>query len=437
VAVSALPGATLQWHKNGAPITGATHSILSFSSIATSDAGTYRVVATNPLGSVTSDDATLTIGSPPVITEQPVSQSVTQKSNVTFTVAASGTPAPTFQWKKNGVVISGATSSSFTLKAVNKGDTGDYSVDVRNSIGWVTSQRAALVVANQGGKSLADGENPDSGSADSSINTTGLVNLSVRANAGTGNDGLIVGFVIEGATTKPVLVRGVGPTLRDFGLTGVVADPQLALYSGTTITASNDNWGANENAALIAGTSARVGAFSLASEAVDSALMATLNTGAYTVQLSGKDSTSGTALVEVYDAAATGMTKLVNLSVRAHIGTASEAPNVGFVIAGTSPRRVMIRAVGPSLATFGVTGAIADPQLELFRGATPIEQNDNWGGGSFLSTTFAQVGAFGFSDNASRDAVLLTTLEPGAYTVVITGVNGATGIGLVEVYDMP
>jgi hypothetical protein len=164
--------------------------------------------------------------------------------------------------------------------------------------------------------------------------------------------------------------------------------------------------------------------------------MATLNTGAYTVQLNGKEST-GVALVEVYDAAANGFARLVNLSVRAQIGEGSEAPNVGFVIAGTGPRRVMIRAVGPSLEAFGVTDAIRDPQIELFRGATRIDQNDNWDGSDTLSATFALVGAFGFADNSSRDAVLLTTLDPGAYTVVISGMNGAKGIGLVELYDVP
>jgi hypothetical protein len=265
---------------------------------------------------------------------------------------------------------------------------------------------------------------------------SGLVNLSVRANAGTGADGLIVGFVINGSSSKSVLVRGVGPTLRDFGVTGALSDPQLSLYSGALMTASNDDWSANENAIQIAGTSVRVGAFGLADQTSDSALMATLENGAYTVQLSGKGSASGVALVEVYDAASSGSGQLVNLSVRAYVG-GSEVPNVGFVVAGNTPRKVMIRAVGPALGAFGVTDSISDPQLELFRGSTRVDQNDNWGGSATLSSTFAQVGAFGLSDTASQDAALVTTLEPGAYTVVVTGVNGSKGVGLVEVYDVP
>jgi hypothetical protein len=181
----------------------------------------------------------------------------------------------------------------------------------------------------------------------------------------------------------------------------------------------------------------RVGAFSLADRTSDSALMATLVNGAYTVQLSGKDSSSGVALVEVYDAASTGLSKLVNLSVRAYVGGGSEVPNVGFVVSGSASRKIMIRAVGPTLGAFGVTDSISDPQLELFRGSTRVDQNDNWGGSATLSSTFAEVGAFGFADATSRDAVLVTILEPGAYTVVVSGVNGAKGTGLVEVYDVP
>ena len=112
-----------------------------------------------------------------------------------------------------------------------------------------------------------------------------------------------------------------------------------------------------------------------------------------------------------------------------------DAPNVGFVVAGTAPRRVMIRAVGPTLRDFGVADSISDPQLELFRGVTRIDHNDNWGEAK-LSTLFAEVGAFALAGKASRDAVLQVSLAPGAYTVVVTGVNGSQGTGLVEVYDL-
>jgi hypothetical protein len=243
--------------------------------------------------------------------------------------------------------------------------------------------------------------------------------------------------VIDGAQAKPVLVRGVGPTLRQFGVSGALLDPQLALYSGATVAAANDDWGSNENVAQIVGASARVGAFGLVDQASDSALMASLAQGAYTVQLTGKETSTGVALVEVYDAASNNDAQLVNLSVRTYIASGSDAPNVGFVIAGPTPRRLLIRAVGPTLGNFGVNDAVSDPQLELFRGNVRIDHNDNWGGGTSFGDTFAQVGAFGFAEASSKDAVIVTTLEPGAYTVVVSGVKGAKGIGLVEVYDAP
>ena len=445
VVVTAIPGATLQWKKDGVALSGATGATLTLTGVTTRDVGSYTVVASNALGSATSTKAALTIATPPVITKQPVKQTVALKANVTFSTAASGSPAPTFQWKKNGVKISGANSATITLKGVSKTDAGDYSVEATNAAGWVASSRATLTVLNADGKVPREddgagdvGTTPDAPAAiEGDLNgTSRLVNLSVRATAGTGSSSLIVGFVIDGSSTKPLLIRGVGPALLNFGVAGVLLDPKLSLYSGTAVAASNDDWMTNDNAVQIAGTSARVGAFSLPDRASDSALMATLETGAYTVQLSGKEASSGVALVEVYDAASGNTAKLVNLSVRAQVGSGSEAPNIGFVVAGTQPKRVLIRAVGPTLGLFGVTDALADPQLELFEGSTRIDQNDNWGGSAELSATFNRVGAFGFADPSSRDAVLLTTLAPGAYTVVVSGANGTTGVGLVELYEV-
>jgi hypothetical protein len=436
VSVSAIPGATLQWRKDGLPISGATSSVLYLSSVTASDVGIYSVVARNELGTTTSNDAALVLATVPSITLQPVNQLATAKSNVTLTIAATGSPAPSFQWKKDGTMIAGATASTMALKNVNKSDAASYTVEVRNIAGWLFSKTATVTVENITGKQTRDDLDPEIAVGETGVPLNGLINLSVRANAGTGANGLIVGFVIDGSSEKSVLIRGVGPSLRNFGVTGALSDPQLALFAGASVAARNDDWNANENAAQIVGTSVRVGAFSLAPQTSDAALMATLQNGAYTVQLSGKDSANGVGLVEVYDAASAGTGKLVNLSVRAQVG-GDEVPNVGFVVAGTGARTVMIRAVGPSLAEFGVTDAIADPQLELFRGSTRIDQNDNWGGSTSLSAAFAQIGAFPFKDTASRDAVLTVTLDPGAYTVVVSGVNGSKGVGLVEVYDLP
>ena len=364
-------------------------------------------------------------------------------SNVTFIATADGFPAPSFQWRKNGTAISGATTQTLYLSAVTLADAAIYQVVASNEAGSMVSPGETLVVeaiptsTNTPAWNLTQPRSDalDAIGPEDDAPLSGLVNLSVRAATDTRNGGLIVGFVIDGLSTKPVLIRGVGPTLREFGVIGALSDPQLSLYSGALMTARNDDWNANETAAQIVQTSMRVGAFSLADTTSDSALMATLEHGAYTVHLSGKGNSSGVALVEVYDAATSGLNKLVNLSVRTYIGAGSDAPNVGFVVAGTTPRMVMIRAIGPTLGDFGVADSIADPQLELFRGDTRIDHNDNWGDAT-LSTLFAEVGAFALAGKTSRDAVLQVSLAPGAYTVVVTGVNGSEGTGLVEVYDI-
>ncbi len=437
VSVSAIPGANVQWMKNHVAIPGATRSVFTIDSVRVEDLAVYAAVATNAVGSASSGDAELLIASPPVLTTQPSSQTVAARSDVTFLVSATGGPAPTLQWKKNGVNIPGATTEALVLRAVEKADEGIYTVEVANIMGWVVSNRASLVVnatsslRSGGGISSAGTNSMPSGSFDSSR----IVNLSVRARVGGAADSLIAGFVISGGSTKPMLLRGIGPALKVFGVSDALSDPTMALYSGAMLTSSNDDWRSNTNMAQIVATSARLGAFGLPESGADAALLTSLEAGAYTVQISGKNSDVGVALVEVYDAALDSPASLVNLSVLTYVGTGTDAPNLGFVIAGTSAKRILIRAVGPALAQFGVTGVIADPQFELYREGVRIDQNDNWGGLAMLTNAFEQVGAFGMKDAGSRDAALLATLEPGAYSVVVSGQGGTTGVTLIEIYD--
>lgn len=433
--VTAIPGANLQWRKDGVAIPGATRSVLTIDFVSNSDLGVYSVIATNALGSATSADAALLRAAPPVFTTQPASQTVAARSNVTFAAAASGGPSPTFQWKKDGINIPGATAATLYLAGVEKTHEGFYSVEASNSMGWVVSTRAALIVNGTSNQGQPSGAPPISPTGSTTVGSR-IVNLSVRAQAG-GENNLIVGFVINGSATKPMLIRGIGPTLGLFGLSDSLADPTLSLYSGASLSASNDDWRTNNNALQIIEASARLGAFSLPESAADSALLTTLAAGAYTIQINGKDSASGVALVEVYDAAPENAASLVNLSVRTHVGTGADAPNLGFVITGDRAKRLMIRAVGPTLAAFGVPNVISDPQLELYRDGIRIDQNDNWGGSVALSSTFERIGAFGLAEPGSRDAALLVSLEPGAYTVIVSGVEGSTGVALVEIYEVP
>lgn len=266
---------------------------------------------------------------------------------------------------------------------------------------------------------------------------TFLGNLSVRARAGSGAETLIVGVTVGGGTTgtKSVLIRGIGPTLATFGVTGALADPVLSVFQGGTSIISNDDWGSD---ATIATTSAAVGAFALPAGSRDSAIAGSgIGAGSYTVQLTGKAGATGNGLIELYDTTpAAGITatspRFTNLSARTFGGTGSDTLIVGFNISGTESRRLVIRAVGPGLAAFGVAGTMADPKLELYSGATKVGENDNWDAATLAAQQ--SVGAFALTAN-SRDAVLVSTLQPGSYTVQVTG--GTTGVALVEVYEAP
>ncbi|HEY1108381.1 MAG TPA: VCBS repeat-containing protein, partial [Opitutaceae bacterium] len=260
-----------------------------------------------------------------------------------------------------------------------------------------------------------------------------LSNLSVRTGAGAGDRTLIVGFVVaDGA--RDVLMRAVGPTLAAFGLGGTLGDPKLELYAGTVRSATNDNWAAS---GLRAADFAAVGAFALPAGSRDSALRASLS-GARSIRVTGADDGSGIALVELYDTGG-GTGRLINVSARAAVGTGADILAAGFAVSGGAPKRLLLRAAGPTLTAFGVGDALADPVLTLRRLGedTPLATNDDWAGTAALTTAFASVGAFQFSPATSSDAALIVELPPGTYTATVSGKNDTTGVALVEVYELP
>ena len=278
---------------------------------------------------------------------------------------------------------------------------------------------------------------------DGAITTSGtdarLINVATRGQVGTAASQMIVGFVIDGQ--KNILVRAAGPALTSFGVSGVLADPRFVI--GSTDPAgfdvfTNDNWSqGNATPALFA----RLGAFPFTAGSLDAAFQVALGRRSYSAIVSGANNGTGVALVEAYDADATPGApigpRFVNLSTRGNVGTSDNALIAGFVVSGTQPRRMLIRAIGPSLAQFGLGSLLVDPQLTLFHNGTQVATNDDWEisrSSAVIAATAQQVGAFALNP-ASLDAALLITLAPGSYTVVVTGVNGATGLALVEVYD--
>jgi hypothetical protein len=272
-----------------------------------------------------------------------------------------------------------------------------------------------------------------------------LVNLSTRAPVGTGDNVLIVGFVLTGSAPKPVIIRGVGPALAaaPFNMAGTLPDPVFDLYRSGTVIASNDNWATAGNQSALTADMARVGAFSLNATSLDSVISTTLNPGVYSAILRGNGTANtGVGVVEIYDATAAldpTAPRMVNISSRGFVGTGNDVLIGGFVVTGDQPRQVLIRGVGPTLATLGVTAPVlADPLLSLYRNGTAINQNDNWGSagdGAALSAAATAVGAFALP-GGSKDAALLTALQPGVYSVIVSGVGNTTGIALVEIYEV-
>jgi hypothetical protein len=279
-------------------------------------------------------------------------------------------------------------------------------------------------------------------SSAASVSDGFLRNLSTRGNVGSGENVLIVGFVVNGRNTKQVLIRAVGPTLADNGVTGAIADPTLSVFnSAGTIVATNDNW-SNDPAVLTASNT--VGAFPLPAASLDAALVSTLAPGAYTAQVTGIGGATGVGLVEIYDVDTQtpfSSEKVLNVSTRGRVGSGDERLIAGVVINGTTPKRVLIRAVGPTLSTLGVNGSLADPTLRLIRqdNGLTVRENDDWGRGndaSVVTNVAAEVGAFALPAG-SKDAALLITLPPGVYTAIVGTATGASGIALVEVYEVP
>ncbi|MFZ9837116.1 MAG: YHYH protein, partial [Opitutaceae bacterium] len=271
--------------------------------------------------------------------------------------------------------------------------------------------------------------------AAAAVGTTGtarLVNIATRAALGGAAGTPIAGFVLGGSGTKPVLVRAVGPGLASYGVTDALADPRLSLVSGGAVLAGNDNWQAGDAAAI-----AGAGAFALAPGSRDAALVTTLGGGAFSAPVSAADGGRGVTLLEVYDLSASpGGLKVVNASTRAFVGTGESVLIPGFVVGGSGSLRVLLRAIGPALADFGVGDALVDPQITLYRGSTALATNDNWSSAadaSVVATVAGAVGAFPLPAGG-RDAALLATLAPGAYSAVVSGVGNATGTVLIELY---
>jgi kumamolisin len=288
-----------------------------------------------------------------------------------------------------------------------------------------------------------------------------LLDLSTRAQVQTGQNIVIAGFVISGSgSSKNVLVRGIGPALSAFGVTGTLSQPILGVYNNASaLIASNAGWGnapiagsVNVGVAYRQATAAdmsSVGAFPLTPGSADCAMVMTLPAGSYSAQVSGIGATTGVALAEVYDLDTGSPETLANISARCFVGTGSSVAISGMVIGGSQSAQLLIRGIGPALAGFGLSGTVSQPSIALLdKGGTLIVSDTGWGNPLVVGTSsvaasyrlatasdMSSVGAFGLTPG-SLDSAMVVTLPPGTYTVELSGAGSSTGTGLAEIYQL-
>jgi hypothetical protein len=376
----AWPAPTYQWRRDNTPLPGVTGPTLEFGTVTLAHAGTYTAIASNRAGSGLSNSIVLVVNPAeeeilqPVITLHPISQTAAPFTDVTFNAAASG--AVTFQWEKNGAPLAGATSSTLTLRSVTSSDDATYAVIATNSAGSVGSYGARLVVR--------DAALPPS--------------VSVRP------------------------THQIGGALTTVSFT--------AAFSGTP--APSLQW--RKNGVALAGATGDT----LTLEALTSNDAAT-----YTVVATNSSGSvvSNPAVLEVSEPPApeppSSGPYVASTLVRRLATVGPYSVTADFVVEGSVPRSILIRAIGPTLGSLGLTGFLVDPVLDVYQGGTLLAHNTAWGGGSLLIHTFNQVGAFPIADPASKDAAVLVTLMPGAYRAVVSGANGATGLVLIDIYAAP
>ena len=411
-------------------------------------------VAVNPVTHkvyVLNNDATGTVSiingispaSAPTIAAQPQSQTMNAGSTVAFNVVANARPSPAYQWTFNGVPlsdgggISGSTDAYLVLGGADAVRAGSYACVVTNASGSTTSATANLAIV-------------------STSSPGRIINLSTRASvslsSSVGQGILFTGFVISGTGSKSLIVRGIGPTLADFGVSGVIEDPTLALYDSATpanLIARVAAWqtppslpatapwlGAVSPTDASTADFAQVGAFALPLGSADTAVKISLPAGADTAQVSSAGGNSGVVLAELYDDdPGNPAAQLINISSRALNEAGSGTLIAGFEISGSSAETVLIRASGPALAALGVSSTSLATPLQLYdSGGNLIISNQKWGGEPQIAAVAARVGAFPWTDPNSYDSALLITLPPGRYTAEVDPNGFGNGEALVEVY---
>lgn len=261
-----------------------------------------------------------------------------------------------------------------------------------------------------------------------------LLNISTRLQVGTGDNVLIGGFIVQGNTPKKVILRGIGPSLVTAGLQGFLVDPMLELHDADgSLIGRNDNWRTTQPGGVISGDqAAAIQASRLApTNDAESAILATLTPRAYTAIVRGAQNQTGIGLAEVYDLDEGTPTHLANISARGLVTTGDNVMFAGFII-GNQPTKIIVRGIGPSLAQAGIASPLGNPMLELRDGnGALIAGNDDW-----RSDDEVNIVATGLAPSSDREAAIVRNLAAGNYTAIVRGKDNATGIALIEVYQL-
>jgi hypothetical protein len=386
--------------------------------------GDYPIDITASNGTLPDAMQTLTImvqDAPPLLQAPAITSDATGSFKVgtagTFTITTTGIPTPSLSLigaQPSWLSFVDNTDGTATLSGTPDADSDlsyTFTITARNGVSPNATQDFTLSVTQ------------------TPTNAT-LVNISTRLLVQTGSKVGIGGFIITGTDAKKVLIRGLGPTLTSFNVPNALQDPVLELHDGSgAVVIGNDNWKIPQETDIAATGLAPP-------DDRESGILLTLQPGSYTVIESGKNSTSGVGLIELYDLDALANAQLSNISTRGFVQTGANVMIGGFIVSGANGSvNLIVRALGPSLGLppFSVPNALSDPRLGLYdANGTLIMSNDNW-----KDSQQTAIHNSGFQPPNDLDSAILVTLSTGNYTAIVSGKNGATGVGLVEVYRLP
>lgn len=431
-AVSTTEAATYTWYRGPAitddnPGTLVATTLkpelkvfLEGTSVFSVQAGYYRVKVTTSEGSAFSPLALIEAAqADPRILSQPYHVIAPAGRDVTLALDInSNFGLGIYEWRRNGqLIFSPMQNHALRLLNVSVADAGSYTLTIRSSEGLEVTSAPIVVSVEE---------------------LSRFVNMSTRGLVGTGEQAMVTGFALRGSASRRLLIRGAGPALSGFGVAGALADPEIRLFDEKgVLLGENDNWGN----AIPASEFGAAGAFPFAPGSKDAALLQqVLPPGNYTVVLRGRDGGTGVGLVEVYERD-NEADRIVNFSARVVITGPSVPAIPGIAVRGLTTKRLLVRAIGPTLSQFSVIGPLSDPVLTLVDAqGVAVASNDNWsepaGNATDLAAAFQVVGAFALP-LGSRDAAVVITVPPGNYTALVSGAAGASGVVLVEAYEVP